>query len=166
MKLSWDEVEDVDGYLVYAQKDGKYAYVGMTSATSFTDTKALDTDYNYYWVFPYYENHFDEKVCGGCEKYVYAKGVCSPVTGLKATSLQDSVKLTWNSVPDAEGYLIYGIRPGGEYGYIGMTTLGTTFKDKNASNTDWTFYWVFPYHKNGEKMIVGGTAAYVYGKTL
>ncbi len=167
VKLSWEEVEDADGYLIYAQKDSQYGYVGMTtSGTTFTDTKALDTDYNYYWVFAYYENHFDEKVCGGCEKYVYAKGVCAAVTGLSASSQQSYVRLSWNAVTDADGYLIYGIRPGGEYGYIGMTTLGTSYKDRNASSDDWTFYWVFPYHKNGEKMIVGGTAAYVYGKSL
>ena len=167
VKLSWEEVEDADGYLIYAQKDSQYGFVGMTtSGTTFTDTKALDTDYNYYWVFAYYENHFDEKVCGGCEKYVYAKGVCAAVTGLLASSQQGYVRISWNAVSDADGYLIYGIRPGGEYGYIGMTTLGTSYKDRNASSDDWTFYWVFPYHKNGEKMIVGGTAAYVYGKSL
>jgi hypothetical protein len=45
-----------------------------------------------------------------------------------------------------------------------MTTKGTTFTDKKASKTDWNFYWVFPYHKNGDTMVVGGTPKYVYGK--
>ena len=95
---------------------------------------------------------------------MYAKGITSAVTNLKAASQSGGVKLTWTASTDAEGYLIYGIRPGEEYGYIGMTTKGTTFTDKKASKTDWTFYWVFPYHKNGDKMIVGGTPKYVYGK--
>ena len=57
------------------------------------------------------------------------------------------------------------IHPGEKYGYIGMTTKGTTFTDKKASSTDWNFYWVFPYHtdSNGNK-VVGGTPKYVYGK--
>ena len=46
----------------------------------------------------------------------------------------------------------------------GMTTQGTTFTDTKASKTDWTYYWVYPYHKNGGQMIVGGTAKYTYGK--
>lgn len=167
VSLSWNAVEGADGYLVYAQKDGEYAYVGMTTrGTTFTDTKALDFDYNYYWVFAYYVNDFGEMICGGCEKYVYAKGVTLAVTDLRASSSTGRVKLNWTASVGADGYLIYGIRPGESYGYIGMTTTGTAFVDRKASTEDWTFYWVFPFHYNGDEMIVGGTAAYVYGKAL
>lgn len=68
------------------------------------------------------------------------------VTDLKASSVKGGVKLTWTKSAGAEGYLVYGIHPGEKYGYIGMTTKGTTFTDKKASSTDWNFYWVFPYH--------------------
>ena len=48
---------------------------------------------------------------------------------------------------------------------FGMTTQGTTFTDTKASKADYTFYWVFPYHKDASgNMIVGGTAKYTYGK--
>ncbi len=167
VKLTWDAVEGAEGYLVYAQKDGKYGYVGMTTkGTTFTDTKALDTDYNYYWVFAYAKDDGGFMHAGGCEKYVYAKGVTLAVTNLKASSVTGGVKLTWTGSSGAEGYLVYGIRPGGSYGYIGMTTKGTTYTDTKASNTDYTFYWVFPYHKDaGGNMIVGGTAKYTYGRS-
>ena len=136
-----------------------------TKGTTFTDTKALDSDYNYYWVFAYVKDLDGSMVAGGCEKYVYAKGVCLAVTDLKASSQVGSVKLSWTASDGAEGYLIYGIRPGGSYGYIGMTTKGTTYADTKASKTDYTFYWVFPYHKDADgNMIVGGTAKYTYGK--
>ena len=166
VKLTWTAVEGAEGYLVYAQKDGKYGYVGMTTkGTTYTDTKALDNDYNYYWVFAYVKDETGKMVAGGCQKYVYAKGVCLAVTDLKASSVTGGVKLTWTASTGAEGYLVYGIHPGGSYGYIGMTTVGTTFTDKNASKTDWNFYWVFPYHKDASgKMIVGGTPKYVYGR--
>ena len=165
VKLTWNPSEGAEGYLIYAQKNNKYAYVGMTTrGTTFTDTKALDTDYNYYWVFGYNKDYYGNMIPGGCEKYVFAKGVCMAVTGLKAASVSGGVKLTWNASTDAEGYLVYGIHPGGSYGYIGMTTMGTTFTDKKASKTDWNFYWVYPYHKNGSTMVVGGTPKYVYGK--
>ena len=164
VKLTWGAAKGAEGYLIYAQKNGQYGYVGMTtSGTTYTDTKALDTDYNYYWVFAYFKNG-DKMIPGGCVKYVYAKGVCAAVTNLKASSQTGSVKLSWTASEGAEGYLIYGIRPGGSYGYIGMTTQGTTFTDKKASKTDWNYYWVYPFHKNGSTMVVGGTAKYVYGK--
>ena len=166
VKLTWDAVDGAEGYLVYAQKDGKYGYVGMTTkGTTFTDTKALDSDYNYYWVFAYAKDDGGFMHAGACEKYVYAKGLTLAVTNLKASSVKGGVKLTWTASSGAEGYLVYGIRPGGSYGYIGMTTKGTSFTDAKASKTEYTFYWVFPYHKAADgSMVVGGTAKYTYGR--
>ena len=164
VKLTWSACEDVEGYLIYAKKGAKYGYVGMTTSTSFTDTKAIDTDYNFYWVFSYVKDSAGKMITGLCEEYVYAKGVTKAVTNLKANGTTGKVTLSWTASSGADGYLVYGIRPGGKYGYIGMTTKGTTFTDAKADKSDWTFYWVFPYHKNGDKMIVGGTANYVYSK--
>ncbi len=163
--LSWNAVEGADGYLIYAQKDGKYGYVGMTGGTSFPDIKALDWDYNFYWVFPYAKDSRDKMYPGSCPKYVYAKGVCAPVTNLKASSVNGGVKLTWTASYQAEGYLVYGIVDGKPYGYIGMTTKGTEFVDKTASKTVYNYYWVYPYHKDADgKMIVGLTGKYTYGR--
>ena len=165
VKLSWDPVEGAVGYLIYAKKDGKYAYVGMTTkGTTFTDKNALDKDYNYYFVYPY--EYKDGSVWAGKgAPYVYAKGICPAVTNLKASALKGKVKLSWTASPDAEGYLIYGIRPNGSYGYIGMTTKGTTYTDTKASAEDYNFYWVFPFHKDADgKVIAGLTGKYTYGR--
>lgn len=168
VKLTWSEVKDAEGYLVYGIRGGgnKYGYIGMTSKTSFVDVKALTSDYNYYWVFAYCKDENGKMYPGLTAHYVYGKAQkCAAVTDLKASSVKGGVKLTWTKSAGAEGYLVYGIHPGEKYGYIGMTTKGTTFTDKKASSTDWNFYWVFPYHtdSNGNK-VVGGTPKYVYGK--
>lgn len=167
VKLTWSASDRAEGYLVYGQKNGKYAYVGMTnsnSKTTFTDTKALDADYNYYWVFPYITNIDDKMQAGPCEKYVYAKGVLPAVQNLKASSEKGGVKLTWGRVSGAEGYLVYGRRAGGSYEYIGMTR-SDKYVDKKASKTDYNYYWVYPYHKDDQgKMIVGATPKYTYGR--
>ena len=164
VKLSWKSDSKAEGYLIYGQKNGVYGYVGMTQSTSFYDVKALDTDYNFYWVFPYVKDYDGKIHPSGCEKYVYAKGVCPAVTNLKASSVKGGVKLTWTAAAGAEGYLVYGIENGGAYGYVGMTS-GTTFTAKKASKTVYNYYWIFPYHKdvNG-KMITGGVAPYTYGR--
>ena len=87
------------------------------------------------------------------------------VANLKAASLKGGVKLTWNAVSEAEGYLVYGKTAAGKYGYIGMTTRGPSYTDTKASKTEYNFYWVFSYHKDKSgQMIVGGTPKYVYGK--
>ena len=86
--------------MIYGQKNGKYSYVGMTTkGTVYTDVKALDTDYNFYWVFPYVRDGNGKMLPGGCKKYVYAKGVCPAVTNLKAVSGVGQVKLTWRLQP-------------------------------------------------------------------
>lgn len=168
VKLTWSEVKDAEGYLIYGIRGGgnKYGYIGMTSKTSFVNVKALTSDYNYYWVFAYCKDENGKMYPGLTAHYVYGKAQkCAAVTDLKASSVKGGVKLTWTKSAGAEGYLVYGIHPGEKYGYIGMTTKGTTFTDKKASSTDWNFYWVFPYHtdSNGNK-VVGGTPKYVYGK--
>lgn len=167
VKLTWSASDRAEGYLVYGQKNGKYGYVGMTdsnSKTTFTDIKALDTDYNYYWVFPYTVNIDDKMQAGSCEKYVYAKGVLPAVKNLKAASEKGGVKLTWGRVLEAEGYLVYGRRAGGNYEYIGMTR-NDKYTDKKASKTEYNYYWVYPYHTNTQrKMIAGATPKYTYGK--
>ena len=167
VRLTWESSVGAEGYLVYGQKNGTYGYVGMTTTgTAFTDVKALDTDYNYYWVFPYVTNSDGKMLPGGTPQYLYAKGIIPAVLNLKPSSVVGGVRLTWTKYADAEGYLIYGIRgDNGKYGYIGMTTKGTTFTDTKAYKTQYNFYWVFPYHKNSAgKMIVGGTPKYVYGR--
>ena len=166
--LTWTASDGAEGYLIYGQKNGKYAYVGMTTqGTTYTDTKALYDDYNYYWVFPYVKDSAGNMVPHNTETYVYAKGILTAVTGLKASSVKGGVKLTWNAVTGAEGYLVYGIVAGKPYGYVGMTTKGTTFTDKTASSTEYNYYWVFPYFKDSNgKMIVGQTAKYTYGRAL
>ena len=166
VKLTWGAAEGAEGYLIYAKKGKTYAYVGMTTkGTTYTDTKALDSDYNFYWVYPYIKGESGNMLVGTCSKYAYAKGVTLAVTNLKANGTTGRVTLTWTASQGADGYLIYGIRPGQSYGYIGMTTTGTKFVDTKASKADWTYYWVFPYHKDADgKMIVGGTAKYVYSK--
>jgi hypothetical protein len=167
VKLTWSAVSGAQGYLVYAQKSGKYAYVGMTSSgstTTFTDTKALDGDYNYYWVFAYVKDSAGKMIAGGCQKYVYAKGICPAVSGLKATSTTSGVKLTWTKVSTAAGYLIYGKTASGTYGYKTVVT-GNTWTDTKAPSNEYSFYWVFAYHKDASgNMVVGGTGSYVYSK--
>ena len=166
--LTWNASTGAEGYLIYGQKNGSYGYVGMTTmGTSYTDKNAIANDYNFYWVFPYIKNVSGKMVPGGCTKYVFAKGVCVAVTNLRAASVKGGVKLTWTASPDADGYLIYGIVDGKPYGYVGMTTQGTTFTDKSASSEKYNYYWVYPYFKDeGGNMIVGLTGKYTYGRAL
>ena len=165
VKLTWPSVSNADGYLVYRQKTGetKFTYLYMTSNTSYTDTKAEVGVFSFYRVYPYkYIN--GKMTVGKSGSYVYAKPNAGTTTTLKASSQIGSVKLTWSSVPGAEGYLVYG-QKSGSYGYVGMTK-GTSYTDTKALTNEYNFYWVFPYVYNSSgKMIPGGCSKYVYGKS-
>lgn len=166
--ITWNKTNYAQGYIIYAQKNGTYAFCGMTtsqSATTFTDTKALDTDYNFYRVFAYRKDVSGKKVYGSCDKYVYAKGITTKITNLKAASVTGGVKLNWTKSADAAGYIIYRRVGNGKFEYLGMTSQ-TTYTDKKASKNEYNFYRVYPYHKtaNGKRVIGETCAKYVYGK--
>lgn len=170
VNITWTKVDKANGYLIYAKKKGKYGYCGLANAgtqTSYIDTKAVDTDYNFYWVYPFRYDAKGKRVIGKCTKYVYAKGICTATENLRAFSVKGGVKLTWSKKAGASGYLIYGKKTGGKYGYIGMTKgYGTTsYTDKSALKSAYNFYWVIPYHySQGGKLVAGQTGKYVYGK--
>lgn len=46
----------------------------MTSKTSFVDKKALDNDYNFYWVYPYVMGADGNRIVGKSPAYVICKG--------------------------------------------------------------------------------------------
>lgn len=167
VKLTWSAVEGADGYLIYGRHGAKGAYtkLGLVAGTNFVDKAALSSEYNFYWVYPYAKAEDGTIITNTNTKYTYAIGRCAPVTNLKAAGVTGGVKLTWDKTAGAEGYLVYGIRADKAYGYVGMTTKGTTLIDKEASKTDYNFYWVFPYHKDATgKMITGSCTKYTYGK--
>ena len=170
VKLSWDKMEDADGYLIYGKRgsDGKYGYIGMTeSQTAYVDKNAAADKYNFYWIYAYCKDSTGKRFVGKTPNYVYGKAKkCAAVTDLKTAGVAGGVKLSWTQSAGAEGYLIYGkYGKDGNYGYIGMTTNATTYTDQKASTTDYNFYWVYPYYKDADgNRVVGDAAPYVYGK--
>ena len=165
VSLTWTGVKEAEGYLIYRQiGKGKFEYIYLVSKNSYIDTKASDVEYNFYRIYPYFKK--DGKIIPGVtDRYVFAKGVTAAVANLKASTIKSGVRLTWKPVFGAVGYLVYGKTSTGKYGYIGMTTKGTSYTDVKASKEEFNFYWVFPYHKDkNNKMIVGGTSKYVYAR--
>lgn len=163
VKLTWQKTAYTDGYLIYALKNNEYGYVGSTTYTTYTDTKALSGGYNFYYVYAYKKGSNGNKIIGKAPAYVYAKGVCAAVTNLKAAGVKGGVKVTFKKSADAAGYYVYKKTGNGKFTYIGYTT-SNTYTDKKASKTQYSFYRVVPYHKNGSKKVMGQLGTYVYAK--
>lgn len=99
--LSWDKIENADKYYVYQYKDGKYVKIKTTTDTSVT-LKGLKNGETYKFLVRY---SIGRKLSPMTYSYkitveVYYKPIA------KAASTENSIKLTWQAVPNAEKYAI------------------------------------------------------------
>lgn len=164
VKLTWNKVNGADGYIIYRRVgNGAFTYRQMTGNLTCVDTTASDTEQNFYRVYPYYKEN-GKNVLGTSKTYVYSKGVLPAVKGLKSQVVGKSIKLTWNKLSGAEGYIIYRREGDGTFEYLYMKDASaTSFTDTKCSGAVYNFYRVFAYHTNAEKRIVGASGNYVYG---
>ena len=100
--LGWDKVENADKYYVYQYKDGKYVKIRTTTDTSVM-LKGLKNGETYKFLVRY-------SIGGKLSPMTYSyritvKVYYKPI--VKATSTENSIKLTWRAVPNAEKYAIY-----------------------------------------------------------
>lgn len=99
--LSWDKIENADKYYVYQYKDGKYVKIKTTTDTSVT-FKGLKNGETYKFLVRY---SIGRKLSPMTYSYkITVKVYYKPIA--KAASTENSVKLTWQAVPNAEKYAI------------------------------------------------------------
>lgn len=165
VKLSWTPSDGADSYIIYRQVGkGKSSYLYITKNSTYVDTKASGIDYNFYWVYPCYTNSSGQRLVGTCPKYVFAKAGLNAAANVKAqTAGRNRVKLTWSPVSGAEGYIIYRQIGKGTYKYRGIAS-GASYMDTTASDTEYNFYWVYPYYKENGQNVANTVAKYVFAK--
>ena len=100
--LKWDKVEKADKYYVYQYKNGKYVKVKTTSDTSAT-FKKLKNGETYKFLIRYTKSGrlSPTKYSGTISVKIYYKPIPKP------TASKNSIKLTWEAVPEAEKYAVY-----------------------------------------------------------
>ena len=99
--LSWDKIENADKYYVYQYKDGKYVKVKTTTDTSVT-LKGLKNGETYKFLVRY---SIGRKLSPMTYSYkITVKVYYKPIA--KAASTENSIKLTWQAVPNAQKYAI------------------------------------------------------------
>lgn len=137
VKVTWDAVEGADSYRVYRRAGGVYtwSYIGTTTDTSFTDSKATN---NKYWIYTVIA--VNEAGYSGFDKVGKTiKCVTAPkVTGV--SNAANGLYVKWNAVPGAKEYRVY--RKGLNYNswlYLG-TTKNTWFTDSPIKNSNGYYY--------------------------
>ena len=118
VSLSWDKVAGAEGYIIYRKiGNGNFEYRYMVKGTTYTDTTASNSEFNFYRVYPYVTINGIRKL-GASGKYVYEKGNVTAVDHLSAISVGKSkVSLSWDKVAGAEGYIIYRRIGNGNFEY-------------------------------------------------
>lgn len=161
--LTWDEVDDVTGYIIYRKTgNGKFEYLYMTSSTSFTDTKADNSQYNFYRVYPYVKT-LQGRVLGASENYVYGALDGISQINIKASN-QRTITLQWNKVSGADGYIIYRKKNSEEsFSYRWMTSA-CTWIDQDLMPGEYYFYRIYVYRNIGKSRLIGPSLQYVYAK--
>ena len=99
--LSWDDVQNAEKYYVYQYKDGRYVKIKTTTDTSVT-LKGLKNGETYKFLVRY---SIGRKLSPMTYSYnITVKVYYKPIA--KAASTENSVKLTWQAVPNAQKYAI------------------------------------------------------------
>mgnify|MGYP000040239612 CR=1 FL=1 len=164
VKLSWNTVKGADGYIIYRKiADGKFEYRYMVSNTTYTDTTAQTGEYNFYRVYPY-KNVNGKRVLGPSNEYKYAKPMPLAVTNLKTIRQNSNIKITWNTVSNADGYIIYRQSPNDSKMIYRYMVNSTSFVDTQTMAPGYYYYRVYAYKNVNGKRVLGPSNNYSYVK--
>lgn len=129
--LTWSKVKNSDGYLLYTYDSAKKIWRKLTmikdpSVTSYTASK-LKSGTNYQYII-YSIKKIDDSQFASSETCLMAAYSTKPaaVSGFKVSSISaDAVKLTWNKVSGAAGYIFYRY-DNAKKTYVRVAKIGTS----------------------------------------
>jgi len=109
IKISWTAVSGASGYALYRYNAStqKYERIKTTTAVNYTNT-SLTTGKTYYYKVIAYKNVNGTNIYSASSATVSAKPIPATPANFKATAYSGtSIKLTWNTVAGASGYVLY-----------------------------------------------------------
>ncbi len=130
--FKWEKVGGAEKYRIYRKTSkGDWQYIASTNKNSYTDSKAKSGTIYYYSVRAY---------SGSVKSYYNTDGLkikflsTPKISSVKNTT--NGIKISWNNVSGAKGYIIYRKTGSGEWKQISKVTSGKTvsFTDKKYNN--------------------------------
>ena len=110
IKLSWSKVNGAEGYIIYKYNTSTKKWDRVAKgkyAENYTVNK-LNSLTSYKFAVKAYKTVNKKEITSVTYPQVSAKTVLDTVTGFKASSTStNQVKLTWNKVAKADGYIVY-----------------------------------------------------------
>ncbi|MDE6150187.1 MAG: fibronectin type III domain-containing protein [Ruminococcus sp.] len=111
VKLSWNKVSGAKGYIVYRYDNANKKWVRVTKTSTNVNTytvKNLKSGTNYKFAVKAYKTLNGKEVVSKTYPTVTEYTNPANVTGFKtAGTTTDAIKLSWNKVSGAQGYIVY-----------------------------------------------------------
>ncbi len=156
--LSWNAVEDADGYQIY---NGN-TYIKTTSSLNYTLSNLSTSKVHTLKVRAYIDNDFYNPSTKFYSNFsnvnVFPNAVSKAKTSLVGKT---NIKITWNKKSNVTGYKIYRSTSKNS-GYKNIKTITSkntnSYTDKNLSKGKTYYYKVIPYLKTNGKEYNGGNS--------
>ena len=171
MKVKWEPISsesEIDGYVVYRTSSVEYTpvkYISKSALKSDTNSSGnkcyvyidenLERNVNYGYKIAPYVTHKDNQYSGSLSYERKAKLLPSTINGQQATSTEDAVTISWNSVSGADGYILRLYQKGKEkyVKEVNVTGTKTTITGLQASTT--YEYVICAYLQDGKEIYEG-----------
>ncbi len=138
--IKWSEVKKADKYRIYTQSGDTLTKIGETTDLKFTHTNVKDGK-----SYRYVVRAVDGKKYS--QYYAGEKIKCIGIPELKSIkNVTDGVKISWEKVPSADGYIVYR---GTGHGWERIAKIkddkASAYTDKDVKNNKNFKYTVVPY---------------------
>ena len=171
--LSYDEVNNAQGYDIYRSENADTGYEWIFDAGDTTecyDTSVKQGHTYYYVIYPYAVLADNSKIYGTPSQVVTANIPVDTITGVTASSQSyKSVKVTWDKSENVEGYYIYfSENENGEYQLATTITNNNTTKwtHQNLSSGQTYYYKVLGYVNVSGTIVTSDEATIVSAKPM
>jgi len=163
LKVSWTKATGVSGYVIWyaTSENGKYKKIDKVSGTSYTH-KNLAAGTTYYYKIRSYNTISGKEQYSDYTLVKYKKLTVPTPTNVKTSkSSAASIKISWNKVGDASGYVIYrSTSKNGTYTKLTTIKSGSTvsYTNKGLANNKTYYYKIRAYKTiNGSNKYSGYT---------
>ena len=148
IELKWNNVQGASGYRLYRKtEDSSWKMMTDTASASYTDTDNLAAGKVYYYFVQAYhgsdESFFDENSDGTA-----VRKFANPTLS-KAENTADGIKVTWQSVENADGYYVYRKTSGSSWIRLADVSSSSYTDSQNLSTGTKYTYTVRAYENNG-----------------
>ena len=136
IKLTWDKVSGAQGYIVYKYDTSQKGFVRVTKTTNTNNSytvSGLIAGTSYKFAIKAYKTINGKEYASKTYPTVTANTYLPVVTNFKASPDINSVKLTWDKVSGAQGYVVYWY-DASKSSYVRVTKTATNVNTYTVKN--------------------------------